>query len=72
VAPYYENDLNEIKQLVGIDRILFGSDWPHTEGLSEPLSYLKDIEQAGLSDEDRDKVIRLNGASLVQPAAQVL
>jgi predicted TIM-barrel fold metal-dependent hydrolase len=72
VAPYYENDLNEIKELVGIDRVLFGSDWPHTEGLSEPLDYLKDIEQAGLSDEDRDKVIRLNGASLVQPAAQVL
>jgi len=72
VAPYYENDLNEVKELVGIDRILFGSDWPHTEGLSEPLAYLKDIEQAGLSDDDRDKIIRLNGASLVRPAAQVL
>jgi len=72
VAPYYENDLNQVKEYLGIDRILFGSDWPHTEGLSEPLDYLKDIERAGLSDQERDKIIHHNGASLVQPAADVL
>lgn len=72
VAPYYENDLNELKELVGIDRILFGSDWPHTEGLSDPLDYVKDIERAGLTDQERDKIIRHNGASLVRPAAEVL
>jgi len=72
VAPYYENDLNQVKEYLGIDRILFGSDWPHTEGLSDPLDYLKDIERAGLSTSDRDKIIRHNGASLVQPAAEVL
>jgi predicted TIM-barrel fold metal-dependent hydrolase len=71
VAPYYENDLNEVKELVGIDRILFGSDWPHTEGLSEPLNYVKDIERAGLSDQERDKIMRHNGASLIRPAAEV-
>jgi len=72
VAPFYENDLNEVKEVVGIDRILFGSDWPHTEGLSQPLDYVKDIERAGLSEAERDKIMRHNGASLVRPAAEVL
>jgi predicted TIM-barrel fold metal-dependent hydrolase len=72
VAPYYENDLKTVKDHLGIDRILFGSDWPHTEGLSDPLDYIKDIERAGLSDAERDKIIRHNGASLVRPAAEVL
>lgn len=72
VAPFYEEDLNEVKELVGIDRILFGSDWPHTEGLSEPLDYVKDIERAGLPEGERDKILRHNGASLVRPAVEVL
>ena len=72
VAPFYEDDLNEVKELVGIDRILFGSDWPHTEGLSEPLAYVKDIERAGLSEGERDKIMLHNGTSLVRPAAEVL
>ena len=71
VAPFYENDLNEVKELVGIERILFGSDWPHTEGLSQPLDYVKDIERAGLSARERDLIIRHNGAGLVRPAAEV-
>ena len=30
--------------LVGADRVLFGSDWPHIEGMPSPLDYLRELE----------------------------
>jgi predicted TIM-barrel fold metal-dependent hydrolase len=43
VAPYYEDDMDRLKDVVGVDRLLFGSDFPHTEGLAEPTQFVKDI-----------------------------
>ena len=43
VAPYYEDDMAMLKDVVGIERLLFGSDFPHTEGLPEPTDFVKDI-----------------------------
>ncbi len=43
VAPYYEDDMALLKDALGIDRLLFGSDFPHTEGLPEPTMFVKDI-----------------------------
>ena len=38
IAPFYEDDMAELKDLIGLDHILFGSDWPHAEGLAEPTA----------------------------------
>ena len=38
VAPFYEDDLAVLKDVLGVDRLLFGSDWPHAEGLAEPTA----------------------------------
>lgn len=43
VAPYYEDDMASLKELLGVERLLFGSDFPHTEGLPEPTDFVKDI-----------------------------
>ncbi len=43
VAPYYEDDMGLLKDAIGIDRLLFGSDFPHTEGLPDPTHFVKDI-----------------------------
>jgi predicted TIM-barrel fold metal-dependent hydrolase len=43
VAPYYEDDMDRLKDEVGIERLLFGSDFPHTEGLADPTMFVKDI-----------------------------
>jgi predicted TIM-barrel fold metal-dependent hydrolase len=51
--------------LIGTDRILFGSDFPHAEGLSEPLSFLDELENFS-ADEVR-RIMRDNGRSLVEP-----
>ena len=39
VAPYYEDDMAMLRDLLGVDRLLFGSDFPHAEGLPEPTDY---------------------------------
>ena len=43
VAPYYEDDMALLKDAVGVENLLFGSDFPHTEGLPEPTQFVKDI-----------------------------
>lgn len=45
IAPYYEEDLMELRQDVDVSHILFGSDWPHAEGLGKPLDFLAELEQ---------------------------
>jgi predicted TIM-barrel fold metal-dependent hydrolase len=44
VAPFYEDDMDALKNLIPVERILFGSDYPHPEGVAEPLAYLKEFE----------------------------
>jgi predicted TIM-barrel fold metal-dependent hydrolase len=44
VSPFYEDPMGKVAQLIGSDRVLFGSDWPHPEGLRNPLDYLRDID----------------------------
>jgi predicted TIM-barrel fold metal-dependent hydrolase len=68
VSPFYEDDLADLARLIGTDRIIFGSDWPHAEGLADPLSYIEDLDAAGYSPADADKVMYANTASLVAPA----
>ena len=36
VSPYYEDELAGLRDLLGADRMLMGSDYPHAEGLAEP------------------------------------
>jgi len=58
IAPYYEDDLPALAQLIGADRILFGSDWPHGEGLECPLSFTKELVNFNAADER--KIMRDN------------
>jgi predicted TIM-barrel fold metal-dependent hydrolase len=44
VSPFFEDDFNDLRDLIGADRILFGSDWPHAEGLDQPADYVKEID----------------------------
>jgi predicted TIM-barrel fold metal-dependent hydrolase len=59
VAPYYEEDVKRLAGVIGVERILFGSDWPHGEGLETPISYAKDLSPLN-SDADIKKVMRSN------------
>ena len=55
IHPFFEEDVLNIVELVGADNVVFGSDYPHPEGLSEPLSFIEEIEP--LSDVDKAKIM---------------
>ena len=63
VAPEYEDDVDELARHLPANRILFGSDFPHPEGLAEPLDYLKEF--GNYSDEDIKKVFHGNMKGLL-------
>jgi len=67
INPFWEDDPYEVTELMGADRVIFGSDWPHIEGMPRPLDYVPEVKE--LSDEDQRKVLRENTWELTRPAA---
>jgi len=67
VAPYFEEDLAKLADLIGTERILFGSDWPHGEGLANPLDFAKEL--AGFDDVAVRRVMRDNCLELLGASA---
>ena len=65
VSPYYEDDLLALRDALGADRILFGSDYPHAEGLAVPTDFVRDLE--GFSREEVRLAMRENGLALSKP-----
>ena len=43
INPFWEDDLEVLVDLMSPEHILFGSDYPHPEGMAEPLNWLKQI-----------------------------
>jgi predicted TIM-barrel fold metal-dependent hydrolase len=69
VSPFWEEDLGELADLIGVDQVLFGSDYPHPEGLADPASYVAELE--GLPDESIHKIMGGNLARLMNVGADI-
>ncbi|MGH9302229.1 MAG: amidohydrolase family protein [Acidimicrobiales bacterium] len=69
VHPFHEEDPRGLIALLGADRVLFGSDYPHPEGMADPISFVDEL--AGLPDSDVRKVMggNLNGLLGLDSAA---
>ncbi len=65
IAPYYEDDIAGLRDLVGAENVLFGSDFPHAEGLAVPTDFVNDLE--GFSTDEVELIMRDNGWKVVQP-----
>ena len=65
INPFWEDDVNEVAALMGTDRVIFGSDWPHIEGMPTPLDYVAELDQ--FSAPDQQKILRDNARSLNTP-----
>jgi predicted TIM-barrel fold metal-dependent hydrolase len=68
VNPFWEDELARLVELVGADRLLFGSDYPHPEGLADPVSYADDLPD-DMPDADVAKIMGGNLAGLLGVAA---
>jgi len=65
VSPYYEDDLEELRDSLGATHMIFGSDYPHAEGLADPKSFVDDLPNFTASD--IELVMRENALALSQP-----
>ena len=63
VAPFYEDDVEALSDLIGASQVLAGSDYPHPEGLASPWEFAEEIPR--LSAEVQDLVMRGNFERLV-------
>jgi predicted TIM-barrel fold metal-dependent hydrolase len=43
IHPFHEEDPIGLIDLIGADRVCYGSDYPHVEGLSDPVSWVDEI-----------------------------
>ena len=56
VNPFWEDGLEGLIDVMSPDRILFGSDYPHPEGLGDPVSFYDDLPSS-LSPDDAAKIM---------------
>ena len=63
VVPYWEEAIKDLTAFVPVERILAGSDFPHSDGLPEPTQFAKALDQ--FSETDVRRVMRDNLRSLL-------
>jgi predicted TIM-barrel fold metal-dependent hydrolase len=63
ITPYYEEDIRRLADTIGIERVLFGSDWPHGEGLADPAAFVDEL--ADFTPAERERIMRTNTATLI-------
>ncbi len=66
IAPFPEENVQRVAAEVGIDSLVFGSDFPHGEGLARPADYA-DTQLAAFSAEDARRILRDNMEDFLAP-----
>ena len=52
-----------MKESIGAERIVFGSDYPHAEGLADPSTFVNEL--GGFTDAEIRLIMRENARELV-------
>ena len=63
IHPFHEEDPIGLVKLLGADHVIFGSDYPHVEGMADPLSYVDELQ--GLPEDDIRKIMGGNMMDLM-------
>jgi predicted TIM-barrel fold metal-dependent hydrolase len=64
VSPFFEDDMAVLRDQIGAECMIFGSDWPHTEGLPQPRDFLEEIPT--FDDAEVRAVMGGNAATLLE------
>ena len=62
INPFWEDDVSTVVEHMGADRVIFGSDWPHIEGMPRPLDYAVEVKQ--FDDATQRRIMRDNAREL--------
>jgi predicted TIM-barrel fold metal-dependent hydrolase len=63
VTPYYEEDIRRLADTIGVGHVLFGSDWPHGEGLADPVTFTQEL--VDFTPGEVHRIMRENCAELL-------
>jgi predicted TIM-barrel fold metal-dependent hydrolase len=63
VAPFPEENVDRVVEAVGVEPVVFGSDFPHGEGLPDPALYKRQLKNC--SDEQVHAIMRGNLAGFL-------
>jgi predicted TIM-barrel fold metal-dependent hydrolase len=63
INPFWEDDVYQVAECMGTDRVIFGSDWPHVEALPEPLDYVVELKE--FNADERRLILNDNVAELI-------
>lgn len=67
INPFWEDEVADVVEWVGADRVIIGSDWPHMEGTTTPRDI---IEECSMVDDGAlDKILYGNTKELTEPLA---
>ncbi len=67
IHPFFEEDPLGLIKAIGPEKVVFGSDFPHPEGLANPISYAKELES--LPEEDIRRIMGGNLATALKVPA---
>jgi len=67
VHPFHEEDPVGLADILGADRVVFGSDYPHPEGLADPVSWVDQLE--GMPHDDIARIMGGNIAEVLKVPA---
>jgi hypothetical protein len=62
INPFWEDDVYEVEEMMGPSRVIFGSDWPHIEGMPQPLDYVGELTR--FDESKKQRILRENVMSL--------
>jgi predicted TIM-barrel fold metal-dependent hydrolase len=66
VHPFHEEDTRGLIDVIGVDNVVFGSDYPHPEGIADPISFVDEL--TGLPEDQIAKVMGGNLGRLLDAA----
>jgi predicted TIM-barrel fold metal-dependent hydrolase len=62
INPFWEDEMQDVIGMMGADQVIYGSDWPHMEGMEHPRDILDELD--GVSLVDQEKVLYRNSKQL--------
>ena len=51
ISPFPEEGVTDLIDLIGVERVLYGSDYPHPEGLAQPAHYAEVLQHLSIDDQ---------------------
>lgn len=67
ISPHPEENIRALADVIGVDHVLMGSDYPHPEGATEPITFLNELR--GFTTDELRRICSENARMLLRDPA---